>query len=211
VPKIIGNSIEEHRERMNERIFVALARLLDHRGYDAVTLAEVSAAAGLARTAMYNYYPDKESLLIAYTAHETGVYLARLRIELATVSTPIDRLRVFVRVQLNHLATQHIAASSLASVLTEDGHKRMAEHIAPLWDTLRTIITEAVEQRYLPEADIDLVLPLVTATIAGRGTADLAEDRLERAIEATTTYVLRGLGARLTADGKARRLPLARA
>jgi AcrR family transcriptional regulator len=207
VPKITGKSLEEHRERTNARIFAAIAELLDQRGYDAITLADIASAAGLARTAMYNYYSDKESLLIAFTAHETAVYLDRLRAELATVSTPIDQLRVFVRLQLNHLATQHIDAGSVAGVLTEDGHKKMAEHIAPLWATLRTIISDAVEQRYLPGEDIDLLVPLVTATIAGRSTADLAGERLEHAIEATTTYVLRGLGARLTADGKARRLP----
>ncbi|MDI2132440.1 TetR/AcrR family transcriptional regulator [Yinghuangia seranimata] len=187
-----------------------MARLLDERGYDAVTLAEIAAAAGLARTAMYNYYPDKETLLIAYTAHETALYLDKLRAALETVSTPVDQLRVYVRMQLEHLATGHIAAASVAGVLTDEGHKKMAEHVAPLWGTLRQIIADAVAERYLPDEDVELLLPLVTATIAGRSTADLSADRLEHAIDATVTYVLRGLGARLTADGRPRRFPAAR-
>lgn len=206
MPKIIGGSLEEHRERMHERIFSSLASLLRERGYDTVTLADVAAAAGIGRTAMYNYYPDKETLLIAYTAHETGLYVDELRAELKNEPNPIGQLRIFVRMQLNHLATQHVAPSSLANILTDAGRKKMAEHIEPLWTILRTILTEAQEQRYLPDEQIGLLLPLVTSSIAGRSTADLSGQRLQQAIETTTTYVLRGLGAQLSADGQPRRL-----
>jgi AcrR family transcriptional regulator len=207
VPRISGASLEEHRGRTNARIFGAMEQLLGERGYDAITLADIAAVAGLARTAMYNYYPDKETLLIAYTAHETGLYLEQLRGALEVVATPVDQLRVFVRMQLEHLATRHVGAGSVTAMLTEDGARTMAEHIAPLWATLRGIITDAIDERYLPAENVDLLVPLVTATIAGRSTADLTEERLEHAIEATTTFVLRGLGARLLADGRARRLP----
>lgn len=207
MPKIIGGSLEEHRERMHERIFDSFAQLLGERGYDAVTLAEVAATAAIGRTAMYNYYPDKQTLLIAYTAHETGQYLERLQSALAGVGTPIDRLRVYVHMQLKQLATQQIAPSTLARILTDGGHHKMLEHLAPIWGLLRTIITDAIEQRYLPEEDVDLLLPLVTATIAGRSTAELSGPALERAIQTTIEFVLRGLGARLDANGHARRLP----
>lgn len=210
MPKIFGESLEEHRERVHERLFAAFHRLLGERGYDAVTLADVAAAAGVGRTAMYNYYGDKESLLIAYTAHETGRYLEQLEAALAGVENPVERLQIFVRAQLKHLATQHLAPGSLTDVLTEPGRKKMQEHIAPLWDLLRGIMADAIERRYLPEEDVDLLLPLVTASIAGRSTTDLSGPRLDHAIEATTGYVLRGLGVRLTAEGKPRRLPPAR-
>jgi AcrR family transcriptional regulator len=206
VPKIIGGSLEEHRERMQERIFAAFSGLLAQRGYDALTLADIAAAAGVARTAMYNYYPDKQALLIAYTAHETGLYVARLQDELAAVPNPIDQLRVFVRMQLLQLVTQHIAPSSLSTVLTGEGHSKMLEHVAPLLSILRTIMTDAIEQRYLPDQDLDLALPLVTASIAGRSMVGLTGEELENAIEATSTYVLRGLGARIDATGRPRRL-----
>lgn len=206
MPKIIGGSLEEHRERMQERIFAAFSGLLAQRGYDALTLADIAAAAGVARTAMYNYYPDKQALLIAYTAHETGLYVARLQDELAAVPNPIDQLRVFVRMQLLQLVTQHIAPSSLSTVLTGEGHSKMLEHVAPLLSILRTIMTDAIEQRYLPDQDLDLALPLVTASIAGRSMVGLTGEELENAIEATSTYVLRGLGARIDATGRPRRL-----
>ncbi len=208
MPKIIGGSLEEHRERMHELIFSSLAALLRERGYDTVTLADVAAAAGIGRTAMYNYYPDKETLLIAYTAHETGIYVDELRAELANEPNPVGQLRIFVRMQLNHLATQHIAPSSLSTILTDAGRKKMMEHIEPLWTLLRTIITEAQEQRYLPDEEVSVLLPLVTASIAGRSTADMSGERLDKAIEATTMYVLRGLGAQLSADGQPRKLSL---
>lgn len=207
MPKIIGGSLEEHREQMQQRIFAALAQLLAERGYDAVTLADIAAAAGVARTAMYNYYPDKETLLLAYAADETQRYVAGLRAELAAVPNPIDQVRVFVRLQLQQLATQHVAPSSLSTVLTVEGHAKMLEHVAPLWAILRTILADAVAQRYLPEEDIDLLLPLVASSIAGRSVTELIGEQLEAAIDATSTYVLRGLGARLDNAGRPRRIP----
>lgn len=207
MPKIIGQTLEEHRERVHERILSAFHRLLGERGYDAVTLADVAGAAGVGRTAMYNYHHDKESLLIAYTADETGKYLAQLEAALEGVTNPVERLQVFVRMQLKHLATQHLAPGSLTNVLTEPGRRKMLEHIAPLWDLLRGILTDAVEQRYLPQEDVELLLPLVTASISGRSTSDLSGPRLDHAIETTTGYVLRGLGVRLTPEGKPRRQP----
>ncbi|GAA0708470.1 TetR/AcrR family transcriptional regulator [Dactylosporangium roseum] len=206
MPRIIGGSLDEHRERMQERIFTAMAQLLREHGYGAITLADVAAAADIGRTAMYNYYPDKETLLLAYAAHETERYLKELSAALADVTNPVDQLRVFVRMQLQQLTTQHIAPGSLSNVLTDAGHRQMLEHIAPLHSVLRNIIVDAVEQRYLPEDDVDLLLPLVTASIAGRSTADLRGKRLARAIDTTTTFVLRGLGAKLDADGHPRRL-----
>ncbi|HEY7859728.1 MAG TPA: TetR family transcriptional regulator [Candidatus Nanopelagicales bacterium] len=210
MPKIIGGSLEEHRERMQERIFAALAALLEERGYGSITLADIAAAAGVARTAMYNYYADKETLLIAYTAHETGLYVSRLQEELATVPNPIDQLRVFVRMQLLQLVTQHVAPSSLSAALTGEGHTKMLEHVAPLRAILRAIMTDAIEQRYLPDEDLDLLLPLVTASIAGRSVADLDGELLENAIDTTSTFVLRGLGARLDSAGRPRHLPTTR-
>ena len=63
------------------------------RGYDAVTLADVAEAAGLARTAMYNYVPDKETLLIEFAARETDRYVGGLREALREVDNPVTKSR----------------------------------------------------------------------------------------------------------------------
>lgn len=206
MPKIIGGSLEEHREQMYSRIFSSFTQLLAEVGYDALTLAEVASRAGIGRTAMYNYFPDKEALLLGYTEQRTDNYLDNLNDELSSVTNPIDQLSTFVRLQMLEIAQQHLALSSMGNMLSDSGRQRMREHVAPLWEILDGILKRAMEQRYLPEGNLSVLLPLVFGTLTGRAVAGLTGDALEHAIDATTEFVLRGLGARLTRDG-ARRLP----
>ena len=63
MPKIIGGSLAEHRQQTRLRLFAALSALMADRGFDAITLAEIAQRAGIGRTAVYNHFPDKESLL----------------------------------------------------------------------------------------------------------------------------------------------------
>lgn len=206
MPKIIGGSLVEHREQTRERILQAMVDLLDSKGYDSITLADIAAAADIGRTAMYNYYPDKESVLLDLAEHETEQYTRKLRFALAGLANPIERLAAFVRMQLAELATQHFAAASLRSALSEQGRYKMYQHVAPLTAILRDILRDAVADGYLPDADVDTLLPLVAAATSGRITADLSGQRLQDAIDAAVRFVLRGSGARLDAGDRPVRL-----
>lgn len=202
MPKITGGSLEEHRSRTRARIFAALERLLAEQGYDAITLADIAAAAGVGRTVIYNYYPDKEALLLDLAGEQTADYLSRLEAALRRALTPVEELRIFVRMQLHELSRQHAALGALRPVLSETGQRRMMEHAAPLAATLRRIIDQAQAEGYLPPEDLDLLLPLVSGALSGRTTNVLKGKALDRAIEATTTFVLRGLGAELDEAGE---------
>lgn len=210
MPKIIGRSLEEHREQMHDRLFAALAELLDERGYDALGLADVAARAGVSRTAMYNYFKDKEALLLDYTDHETRRHVDRLVRELAAHPNPVDQLRVFVRMQLTELAARHTSLGGMSGVLSEAGRHRMHEHVAPLREQLRGIVDRAVRERYLPPEDLDVLLPVVAAAISPRTAPDARGEQLEQIIRTTTDFVLRGLGVRLDREGRPRRLPAPR-
>lgn len=206
MPKIIGSSLQEHRTQMHQRIFDALTELLADVGYDAVGLADVAARAGIGRTAMYNYYPDKETLLLAYAESETDRFLDDLNSRLETVTNPVDRLTVYIAALIHEVASQSFSASAMSNVMSESGRRAMREHVAPLWGTLSTILNEAIEERYLPAGDLMLRMQLVFGAVNGRATAGLTGDDLEHAIAVTTEFSLRGLGAKLSADGQPRRL-----
>lgn len=206
VPKIIGESLEEHRAEMHRRIFEAFDDLIASKGYAEVTLAEIAAAAGLGRTAMYNYYPDKESLLLAFTEHETSLYLADLGARLADVTNPIEQLTVYIRAEMETLAGQHVSANTLTGVLSDEGRARMREHVMPLWQVLLGIINSAMEEGYLPAGDPMVKLHLVSASTSSRWSKGLSGDELDAAITAVVDFVLRGLGVRFDVDGSPTRL-----
>lgn len=194
MPKITGGSIAAHRQQTRERIFAALAQLMYERGYDAVTLADVAATAGMSRTSIYNYFPDKDSLVVGYAEHETARYVSELRQTLRTVEDPVDRLRTYIDQQLRYVATNHLPpGAALRVVLPDEAYQRVLEHVGVLEDVLHQILEDGAALGVMP-ADVDAVMPLVTACINRRVGDGLDPSTLDAHIAVTEAFVLRALG-----------------
>ncbi len=190
MPKIIGGSLEEHRREVRSRVFDVLRGQLYERGFDAITLAGVAAEAGLGRTAMYNHFPDKESLLVAFVEDEATRYVERLTAAVATADTPVAKLSTFVRLQLRVLAEYHLPpGTALASALAPAAYRRISAHADPITGQLREILTEGV-----PKEDPDVLIPMITAALGSRQVVDVPPERLDDAIEGAVRFVLRAVG-----------------
>lgn len=208
MPRVIGGSLEAHRVATLDRIFEAFNRLLYERGYDAVSLADVAAEIGIARTAMYNYFASKDALLVAYVTQESESYLRHLRAVLAAVENPVDRLRRYIREQLQYFAGHHLPpGSALRVLLSKAAYDRVADHVVALELVLREILSDAAADRYLAVDDLEATIPLVVSCIHRAGTDDRAATDLDALTRATEAFVLRGLGVQVTADGRPRRHP----
>ncbi|MFE6612736.1 TetR/AcrR family transcriptional regulator [Amycolatopsis sp. NPDC057786] len=190
MPKIIGRSLEEHRREVRSRVFDVLRGQLYERGFDAITLAGVAAEAGLGRTAMYNHFPDKESLLVAFVEDEATRYVERLTAAVATADTPVEKLATFVRLQLRVLAEYHLPpGTALASALAPAAYRRISAHADPITGQLREILAEGV-----PDEDPDVLIPMITAALGSRQVVDVPPERLDDAIEGAVRFVLRAVG-----------------
>jgi AcrR family transcriptional regulator len=195
MPKITGRSLGEHREQTRQRIFAALSTLMYQRGFDAISLADIAAVAEVGRTAMYNYFADKEALLLAYAEHVTEQYMAELVNALAGVANPVEGLATYVRSQLRHVARDHLPpGTALRSLMSEQTYRHMLEHVSALELVLRGILVSGIREGMLPEDDVDTLVALVTACISGRTVAELGGPELDHAVEATVRFVLRGVG-----------------
>lgn len=207
MPRIVGGSLAEHRAQSRQRIFDALTDLMYSRGYDAISLADVAAAAGMSRTAIYNYFADKDALLVSYATHETDRYVAELLDALREVENPVDRLRTFIAHQLRYFSTRHIPpGAALRVMLPDQSYHRVLDHIRVLEVVLQKILEAGSEQGYMQIADVDSMMPLVTACINRGGIDEPGSGHIEDDIEVTETFVLRALGVRLSPDGRPRRL-----
>lgn len=193
-----ARTLAAHRREMRSRVFDSFSELLYERGYDALTLAEIAKAAGMARTAIYNYFPDKETLLLAFTDHEMDTVFSDLRVDLYRVDDPIERLRVYVRAQLRYLATHHLPPGpALRSVLSSSGYAAMHRHAETLEVILYGILGEAAADGRIPHDVLDeRTIALVNACLAAGLVRDLDGAELEAAIASTEEFVLRAVGAR---------------
>ncbi|MCE7009032.1 TetR/AcrR family transcriptional regulator [Kibdelosporangium philippinense] len=197
MPKILGESLAEHRSQVRAKVFDAMRTLLYTRGFDAITLSGVASAAGVGRTAIYNHFPDRESLLVAFVENETSQYVIRLREALAAVSDPVEALAVFVRMQLRVLAGRHTPpGAKLNALLSPEAYQRMAEHVDPITTELRTILSRGIASGQMVDEDVDVLITMITASLASREVVD-AGSELDNTIETAVRFILRAVGVRV--------------
>ncbi|MCU0309643.1 MAG: TetR/AcrR family transcriptional regulator [Acidimicrobiales bacterium] len=197
----------EQRQATKDRLFDAFASLVHERGYDAVSLADVAERAGIGRTSAYNYFADKDALVVAFVGQETLGYMDALRRTLDGLEDPVERLRAFIDAQLRHRAHSRLPAGpDLRLALAPPTYARVSQHAAALDGLLRGMLADASTEGLLPPGDVARLVPLVTACLARADTEGADEDAIADAVEVTTTFVLRALGVRLGPDGRARRV-----
>lgn len=196
MPKILGESLEAHRREVRTRVFEVLRAQLYERGFDAITLAGVAAAAGVGRTALYNHFPDKESLLVAFVEDEAARYVTKLTEAVEAQADPVDQLATFVRLQLRVLAEFHMPpGTALASALAPAAYRRISAHADPITDRLRAILAGGVDLGRWPAEDPDVLIPMITAALGNRALVDGPPEQLEDVVEAAVRFVLRAVGA----------------
>ncbi|MGW2491247.1 TetR family transcriptional regulator [Streptomyces sp. NPDC001606] len=80
---------ERKKQRMYQEVSDTAVRLFLERGFDAVSVAEVAAAAGISKPTLFRYFPAKEDLVLHRIAdHETEA--ARV---VSGAADPVDALR----------------------------------------------------------------------------------------------------------------------
>ncbi|WP_334169005.1 TetR/AcrR family transcriptional regulator [Timonella senegalensis] len=201
MPKIIGGSLHEHREQTRNRLFAALATLMEERGFDAISFAEIAAAAGVGRTAVYNHFADKEALLLGYIQHETGKYVENLQRSIADINDPVDRLRAYIRAQARLDRVFHVTpGTELRSILSRGAAQRLREHVTVIEDLLRDILGAGISAGEFPPQDINTSVNLINSCLTGRSLPENAAE-WERCLEATEEFVLRAVGVRTPAPG----------
>ena len=201
MPKIIGGSLHEHREQTRQRLFTALATLMEERGFDAISFAEVASAAGVGRTAVYNHFADKEALLLGYIQHETSKYVENLQRSIADIRDPVERLRAYIRAQARLNRVFHVTpGAELRSILSRGAAQRLREHVTVIEDLLKDILGAGISSGNFPPQDIPTSVALINACLMGRALPESGPDR-ERYAQATEEFIMRAVGVRQPAPG----------
>lgn len=206
MPKISGRNLGEHRAETVDRLIDAWAALVMQRGYEDVSLADVAAKARLARTAIYNYFPDREALLFAWTEREVRRTLETLERELGAAKSHAEKLRVFVRLQLEDFASRHLPpGQEVIQFLRPETYERFMQHIEPVEKILRDILSEGGADGEFADLDPEDAVPMIMACIGAERAplASRAHD-VEEATERVTSFLLRALERRPPARRAAR-------
>jgi AcrR family transcriptional regulator len=78
VPKLWNETIATHREAVREAVLETTWQLVTEQGLAAVTMSQIAAQAGIGRATLYKYFPDVESILLAWHERQIAAHLHRL-------------------------------------------------------------------------------------------------------------------------------------
>lgn len=204
MPRISAENLEAHRAETTDRLLDAWSELVLERGYDGVSLADVAKRIGLARTAVYNYFSDREELLFAWTDREVKRTLDLLQKRLTELDSALEKLHEFVVVELESFEASHLPqGQEIVHFLGADVWQRFMEHVQPVEVILREILEEGVEAGEFEDAPVEQTLPMVMACIgAERGPLAAGKASVDEATERVMSFLERAL---VTRNGRSRR------
>ena len=199
MPKIRAASVAEHVEQQRAAVSEAALRLFVERGYHAVSLGDIAAEVGLARSSLYRYVPDKAHLLVDWFRRELPAEAARAAEVLDGPGPPVARIQAWAKAQLAYARTpEHVLVATLAEVapqLDDDARAELAGAHAALFGPLLAVVEEAGLVGADARAAVALLGGLVIA--AGRhegegGDPDAVEARLAAAVAGVLAEPTRG-------------------
>ena len=92
VPKLWNETIEAHRREVREAILETTATLVAQHGLRAVTMSQIAETTGIGRATLYKYFPDVESILLAWHERKIAGHLDQLAQVCDRAAGPADRL-----------------------------------------------------------------------------------------------------------------------
>ncbi|MGW4197129.1 TetR/AcrR family transcriptional regulator [Streptomyces sp. NPDC005004] len=143
MPKLWNETIETHRRAVRDAIVNTTAELAAEHGVRAVTMSQIAEQAGIGRATLYKYFPDVETILLAW--HDRRItehlgQLAEVRDQVDGAAAQLEAvLRAFAHIS-RHSRGHH--GTDLATFLHRD--ERVAHAEQQLHGMIRDLLVAGV-------------------------------------------------------------------
>jgi AcrR family transcriptional regulator len=156
--------LRERKKRVARQSIAATARrLFAERGFDAVTVAEVAAAADVSEKTVFNHFATKEDLALA--GREEGIAMIVADIRQRPPGTPVlDVFRALTAKVLDVFIAGDEELLTAAKIIR--GSRALQERLTVGWDAGADAITAAIAETS-GATDGDLVPGIVARTLWG--------------------------------------------
>lgn len=150
---------ERKRRETEKRIVDTAVGLFIRQGYDATTLAEIAAAAGISRRTVFNYFASKDDILLSLES-ETGDRLAARVLAEPDDKDPLEAVRDAIVAELaRYPAGEMIAIDRLMRSNPAVQARKLASYVAHE----RTLFAAMREKWPAPEREPSLRLVAMMA------------------------------------------------
>ncbi len=148
MPRIRAESITAHKTLTRRQVLDAAAELFLEQGYGATSLADIAAEVGIGRTTLYEYFPDKEAVLITLVEETLPAVVDGIVDGLPEGLTARERLGELLLRHLEFVSNQ----DNLGTLLMREGASLSPRAQAAIAAVHRRL-TEAIRQTCVRGAD----------------------------------------------------------
>jgi AcrR family transcriptional regulator len=119
VPKLWTDTIETHRRQVHAAVVTAAAALVARHGMRGVTMSRIAETAGIGRATLYKYFPDVETILVAWHEERVSAHLEQLQEARRRGGSPLEQLRRVLETfaSMTHRWGRHGSSAQIVSVL----------------------------------------------------------------------------------------------
>jgi len=131
---------ERKKSETRQRLMETALQLFSEHGYEATTVKDIASAADVAKGTFFNYFETKEAILPAIAAHRLEQLEEALGPELGAPSSPVDRIKLALRlVAESRLCQKQLAERLFAAMM----HRREIGAGHALRDLLASQVRQA--------------------------------------------------------------------
>jgi AcrR family transcriptional regulator len=143
VPKLWNETIEAHRRDVRDAILDTTAALVAEHGLRATTMSKVAEQTGIGRATLYKYFPDVETMLIAWHHRHVAAHLEHLAAVRDRAGDPGARLEAVLAAygQIVHERSNQPHGAELTAFLHRDEHVAGPQH--QLHALIRDVLADA--------------------------------------------------------------------
>ena len=143
VPKLWNETIEEHRRAVRDAVLETTAKLVAEQGLRGVTMSRIAGESGIGRATLYKYFPDVESIMVAWHERQVAGHLDQLAELRDRSGTPGERLAAVLEAYAFIQQQRHGHGAELSALLHRGDHVAHAEQ--HLRHFIRGLLVEGVE------------------------------------------------------------------
>lgn len=190
MPKLWSRTVASHRRAVRDATLDSAAALVARHGLRSVTMSQIAETVGIGRATLYKYFPDVESILVAWHERQIGAHLARLTAIQAQGGSARKRLEEVLEA---YALIQHDLREAHATELAV--HLHSGEHVIKaqrrLQDFLRELLSEGAKSGELRnDIAADELASYCLHALAAAATAP-TKPALRRLVAVTITGLLR--------------------
>jgi AcrR family transcriptional regulator len=136
MPKLWDKTIEAHRREVRDAILDTTAALATENGPLSVTMSQIAEETGVGRATLYKYFPDVESILIAWHERQVSSHLGQLARIRDQVGAPGKRLEAVLEAYAQ-MTRDRPHGTDLSALLHRGDHISQAhQHLTHLIEDL---------------------------------------------------------------------------